>query len=339
MQRGRAGQPSGAASRLLVCAALPAEFALLTGIAPADVCARASMCPPSFALAAISLAAVSSAEFLQSQGLTLFHGAHPQRFLGANCYWLMAEASYGESGREKVQQVLDKAVTLGVSVVRTWAFADGPGAPSLQPRQGQFNPKVLTALDFVVAEAAKRDIRLLLPLLNYWEDYGGVAAYEKWRALEQGIPLSDVPAWHPTSDCPLFYSAPISHKHFEDTMHAIVRHVNTHTGVPYRDDPTIMGWELCNECRCRGAGRAPELEAWVHRMASTLKAIAPQQLVGVGVEGFFRPRPGLASTEVDALNPSAWFQHEGVDFLALHNSSAIDFASYRAQRRSLRLSA
>ena len=97
--------------------------------------------------------------------------SHLTRPQGTNVYWLMAEASYGDEGRKSVRLVLDDAAALGVSVIRTWAFADGPKPPHMQPAAGIFDPDLFDALDYVVEEARKRGLRLLLPLLNYWEDY------------------------------------------------------------------------------------------------------------------------------------------------------------------------
>ena len=44
------------------------------------------------------------------------------------------------------------------------------------------------ALDFVISEARKHKIRLILPLCNNWNDYGGKAQYVRW-GKEAGLNL------------------------------------------------------------------------------------------------------------------------------------------------------
>ena len=56
--------------------------------------------------------------------------------------------------------------------MRTWAFCDGNRAGALQPQPGTFNEDTFRALDSVIAQARDRNIRLLLVLTNYWQDYG-----------------------------------------------------------------------------------------------------------------------------------------------------------------------
>lgn len=222
-------------------------------------------------------------EFVEAQGTQLYVGAQPFRYLGANAYWLMAEASYSESGRRNVQTVLDDAVALGVSVVRTWAFADGSDEPHLQVYPGQFDQNMLQALDYVIAQAAQRGLRLLMPLLNYWGDYGGIPQYSRWNGKQ----------WQPGDRCPDFFrfacrqlqlarSRPFVRldrtaltvilpssrlnqmkEQYKQMVTAITSHRSSLSGLALRDDPTIMGWELCNECRCReskGELQAPERE-------------------------------------------------------------------------------
>ena len=45
---------------------------------------------------------------------------------------------------------------------------------------GQYDAGTLTGLDFVLNEASKRNIRVLLVFANYWSQYGGVDQYNVW---------------------------------------------------------------------------------------------------------------------------------------------------------------
>jgi mannan endo-1,4-beta-mannosidase len=47
----------------------------------------------------------------------------------------------------------------------------------------------LQALDFVIREARKHKVRLILSLCNNWEDYGGKAQYVRW-GKEAGLELT-----------------------------------------------------------------------------------------------------------------------------------------------------
>jgi mannan endo-1,4-beta-mannosidase len=72
---------------------------------------------------------------------------------------------------------------------------------------------------------------------------------------------------------------------------AYITHVTTrrnrYTGLRYRDDPTIMAFELANEPRCRSDKSGRTLLAWASEMSTHLKRAAPRQLTAVGDEGFY----------------------------------------------------
>ena len=44
---------------------------------------------------------------------------------------------------------------------------------------GQFDERVFIGLDFLIAEAGKRGLKLILALTNYWSPFGGMAQYVK----------------------------------------------------------------------------------------------------------------------------------------------------------------
>ena len=43
-----------------------------------------------------------------------------------------------------------------------------------------YDEKVLVGLDFVLNEASKRGIRIVLVFANYWAMYGGIDQYNVW---------------------------------------------------------------------------------------------------------------------------------------------------------------
>ena len=46
----------------------------------------------------------------------------------------------------------------------------------------------------------------------------------------------------------LFYTADAPCQAYKNYVQMLAERVNTITGVKYADDPTILAWELCNEC-------------------------------------------------------------------------------------------
>ena len=100
--------------------------------------------------------------------------------------------------------------------------------------------------------------------------------------------------------------------------------VNTLTGVAYKDDPTILALELGNELRCAGSTTpSPSsafkcdstiLTAWVDEMSTFLHNLAPNHLISVGDEGFFRNGP---TQYAGGVYSNLWDGSSGVDAEAL----------------------
>lgn len=63
-------------------------------------------------------------------------------------------------------------------------------SPQVQPQPGVFDERVFRSLDWLLAEAAQRGLRLLLNLTNYWKDYGGMAQYVEWACQQRGQRVS-----------------------------------------------------------------------------------------------------------------------------------------------------
>ena len=83
----------------------------------------------------------------------------------------------------------------------------------------------------------------------------------------------------------LFYSNPETRRLYREHLEKLVTRRNTITGVLYRDDPTIFGWELMNEAQVI-TGRWEERRAWFAEMSAYLKSLDPNHMVAPGAWGY-----------------------------------------------------
>jgi mannan endo-1,4-beta-mannosidase len=241
-------------------------------------------------------------------------GSSPFYFLGANAYYLPFIASCGRTAA--VRALFNHARSLGMTVLRTWAFFDSPDttdAGVMQFRPGILNETGLRGLDFVVAEANRSSMRLVLPLVNNWDEYGGMNQYVRWRG--EAI----------TGDHDQFYSDPVIKGWYQSYVSKLLTRINTVTGVAYMDDPAIMAWELANEPR--SSDRSGQLVCrWLDEMSRFVKSIDPNHLVGSGEEGFDVSPAGYgASGGEDAAR--LFDGASGVSFALNSALPSLDFAT------------
>ncbi|KAL2483850.1 Mannan endo-beta-1 [Forsythia ovata] len=239
---------------------------------------------------------------------------------GWNSYWLMEESVWGPS-RYRVSDMLKRGAEMGMTVCRTWAFSDGARPNDLQTQPGVFNENVFKGLDYVVYEARKHRIRLILSLVNNLNAFGGKAQYLRW-AEEAGVNI--------TSSPDSFFSNPIIKEYYKSYVKAILTRKNSFTGVKYSEEPAIFAWELMNEPRCKSSSSAPDLQAWITEMATFVKSLDRKHLVTVGLEGFY----SLNLTENYGANPGEWAASLGSDFIKNSAIVNIDFASVHAYPHS-----
>ncbi|ONK62711.1 uncharacterized protein A4U43_C07F7310 [Asparagus officinalis] len=250
-------------------------------------------------------------EMVERKGNQFMIGGQPFYVNGFNTYWLMMLA-VDQSTRGKVTDVFQQASSVGLSVCRTWAFNDGQWR-ALQKSPSVYDEDVFKALDFVVNEARKHKIRLILSLTNNWEAYGGKAQYVKWGKAA-GLNL--------TSDDD-FFTDPTIKGYYKTHVKTVLNRVNTFTNISYKDDPTIFGWELMNEPRCLSDPSGDKLQTWIQEMAFYVKSIDLKHLLGTGVEGFYGP----STQDRIQFNPNTFAGQVGTDFIKNHQVLGIDYAS------------
>ncbi|KAJ6967692.1 hypothetical protein NC653_035805 [Populus alba x Populus x berolinensis] len=209
---------------------------------------------------------------------------------GWNSYWLRMESVWSSS-RSKVSEMLKRGSQMGLTVCRTWAFSDGHGPDALQVSPGVFNERVFKGLDYVIVEARRNRIRLILSLVNNLVAFGGKTQYVKW-AKEAGVNVS--------SSDDSFFSNPVIKDYFKAYIkalfdckmngsieyefllcifQAVVKRKNSLSGVRYSEEPAIFAWELMNEPRCSSSSSAPAFRVMVLFDGSILSRIISFSLV------------------------------------------------------------
>jgi mannan endo-1,4-beta-mannosidase len=221
-----------------------------------------------------------------------------------NAYYLQEEATRalrrGETEAAAVEETLAKAAALGVRAVRANAFNDGGGDAAMQVAPLVYDEVALRGLDLVLARARVHGLRLVLPLANRWDAYGGQRQYVAWAGLAS-----------PREGDPRFFTDRAVVEHFKAHVTALLDRVSTVDGIRWGEHPAVLAWELVNEPRADGVSREA-LRAWVDEVAALVKARAPGHLVSSGDEGLDGEEFALlaASPFVDYasvhLYPEAW---------------------------------
>ncbi|KAL6315315.1 hypothetical protein AAG906_000409 [Vitis piasezkii] len=254
---------------------------------------------------------LQSPGFVQTQNTQFVLDGSPFFFNGFNSYWMMNVAA-DPSQRNKISEVFGQATASRLSVCRTWAFNDG-GNQALQISPGVYDEGVFQGLDFVISEAKRYGVRLILSLSNNYKDFGGRPQYVNW-AKSAGAPVNK------DDD---FYTNEVVKGYYKNHVKRVLTRINTITRVAYKDDPTIMAWELINEPRCQVDYSGKTLNGWIQEMATYVKSIDNKHLLTVGMEGFY----GDSMPEKKAINPG---YQVGTDFISNHLIKEIDFTTIHA---------
>src|SRR4029077_17067899 len=101
---------------------------------------------------------------------------------------------------------------------------------------------LLCGLDFCLAEMARRDMRAILFVSNYWQWSGSFAQYVRWITGED-IPDPDKPPndWHGFMQMSAkLYQTPAANELYLGYIKTLITRRNTINGRTYRDDPAIM---------------------------------------------------------------------------------------------------
>jgi mannan endo-1,4-beta-mannosidase len=259
-------------------------------------------------------------EFIQVSGTNLTLGGKPYRFVGMNSYYLVDYATnftYDDDGnpiynsRKYVLEVLNEMHYLNLNVLRTWGGMEcgslkgysvwdcnnsGGHYNAFQKYSpGNWSEEMFEALDWLIYEAGKRDIRVALVLVNNWKEYGGMRWYVQQspttnKTWENITDDTDSRFWEFHDQ---FYSDVNCKQYFKNFISYLLNRNNTYTGRYYKDDPTIAMWVLTNEARAKSQGSNYTLISnWAKEMSDFIRSIDQNHIIALGIEGWGTPWEG-----------------------------------------------
>ena len=183
----------------------------------------------------------------------------------------------------EVHDGLQTVRLLGGAVIRIYALSvrkptDTPDIVRHVTGPGQFNEASFQVLDRVLASAAELGIQVIVPFVDNWAHWGGVAEYAGFRGKSREAFFSDAEV---IGD-------------FQKTIEKVVLRTNSVNGRAYRDDPTIYAWETGNELS------SPD--RWVTQIAKFIKKIDPKHAVIDGTYGPLIREHSLSDPNIDIVS-------------------------------------
>jgi mannan endo-1,4-beta-mannosidase len=215
--------------------------------------------------------------FVTREGPRLMLAGRPFRFGGANVEWL-GLVGYGPADPQgprypshfEVDDALATAHEMGAVVVRAQTLGDSVGCDvCLEPSLGTFNQTAFEHVDYAIASARRHGLKVIATIVG--DDArggGGGCVYLAWRGVPtQGCSLSYMPTFWTSRD--------VIHD-VEQHIAALLSHRNVYTHVAYKDDPTILGWDLVN------GGASPP--GWTRTIAKFVRGIDRRHLILSGAD-------------------------------------------------------
>jgi mannan endo-1,4-beta-mannosidase len=253
------------------------------------------------------------ASFIKTSGTMFTLEGKPFFVTGVNNHYLTFASP------NEVTRVLDDAVAMGANVVRVilgpvigsrdgtvptiWDWRNSTADASNLGVNGAVllywdteknamaindGPKGMQKIDFLIAEAGKRHLRLIIAFLDFWDYTGGAQQMRAWYGS--------------TDKSTFFFADPRTKRDYKTWVAHVIRRVNPLTGLAYRNDPTIMAWELMNE----GNASPESLRLdWTAEMSAYVKSLDSNHLVSSGNANAIG-EPRVADLTIPTLDFGTW---------------------------------
>lgn len=214
--------------------------------------------------------------------------------LGYGDNWQKTSTTYFPTHRQ-VDLAYQQCQALGHNLVRGYSIMPTIGhARAVFPTPYTANETALLAQDYAIARAADYGLYLMAVGCDPYRYY--VGGTDLSTQLARHATAESIAVWSSflggTGSDFFTNSAVISG--YLDHLTLYLRRRNTFNGIRYCDDPTLAFWHLGNEIA------SPD--AWVTRVATHLRTIAPRMLIVDGRSLQAIPAGAIANPDVDVVS-------------------------------------
>ncbi len=234
--------------------------------------------------------------FVRVRGTQLMLNDLPYYYAGTNFWYGYYIGSPGSTGdRERLRRELDSLCAIGVTNLRVLGSSEAAERlravkPSTVRSPGVYDDTLLLGLDYLLFEMDKRNMKAVIYFSNFWEWSGGFSEYISWaNGTSPFDPEKD--GWDKfMTFSATFYSNEKANNYYRDLIKKIILRKNIYNGRIYREDPTIMSWQLANEPRPGTNGpetekNLPAFYRWIDETSGYIKSLDTLHLVSTGNEG------------------------------------------------------
>jgi mannan endo-1,4-beta-mannosidase len=257
-------------------------------------------------------------DFVTRQGDRLMEGDKEFRFVSfnvPNLHYIEDNLPFEERNpwripdEFEIRDALTSVKQAGGRVVRTYTLSvrktdDDASIPRYVLGPGQFNEEAMRALDMVMKVAHETGVRVIIPFVDQWSWFGGIAEYAAFRGKKAAA----------------FWTDPQLIDDFKLTINYLLNRTNVCTGVKYREDKALLAWETGNELL--------NPYSWSREIAAYIKSLDSSHLV---LDGFHAGSKGLKEEPLSDPN---------IDLVSTHhypasNSKGEEIAGAIARNRQM----
>lgn len=260
----------------------------------------------------------SSNSFITTDGTKLIRNGKPYHFIGTNMWYAPILGSTTEAGdRKRLTKELDALKSMGIENLRILAGADAGSAnansvvPCMQKSPGELDEELLIGLDYTLAELEKRNMTAVIYLTNSWDWSGGYGFYLRECGYGDSPNASGDGYNEYVKYASNFVREERALEMYYNHIKSIVSRKNTITGRYYKDEPSIMAWQICNEPRPFAKENQSKMAMWLSKSARIIKKIDSNHLVSTGSEGYYGCEADEHTCEFIHGDPN-------IDYLTLH---------------------